>query len=78
MRHDEPKYSVTVGQTQVTVRKRGESALRVGTILGTEVQDGRQVIYVDRMLVPPGHVAMRDGWAAKGCISTILIGPEPT
>jgi len=75
MRHDESKYSVTVGQGQATIRKRGESQLRTGQILGREVQDGLQVIYLDRLLLPPGETELRDGWTATGCISTILTGP---
>lgn len=65
-------YTVTVGADCVTLRKKGESTLRVGQILGREVHDGHELVYVDRLLVPPGDITLNGDWSASGCVSTIL------
>ena len=65
-------YQLTIGTECVTLRKRGESRLRVGNLLAREVTDGVEFVYVDRLLVAPGSVDLSDGWTASGCISTIL------
>lgn len=70
-------YSITIGAECVTLRKRGESHLRVGTILGREMADDVERVYVDRLLLAPGDRELGDGWSATGCISTILLRVKP-
>lgn len=68
-------YTVTVGAQSVTLRRKGESSLRVANILGREVQDGQELIYLDRLVVPPGDISLGNEWSASGCVSTILMRP---
>lgn len=75
MKLHDGRYTVTVGQGEVALRTRGQSAIRTGRILGEEIEDGRRVVYVDRLLLPAGTWDLNDGWQASGCISTILVGP---
>lgn len=72
MKPRDDSYTVTVGQSEVTLRKRGQSTLRSAHILGEDQQAGKRIIYLDRLLLPPGNVDLGDGWSASGCVSSIL------
>ena len=66
-------YDVAVGLTHITVRRRGESAVLTGVLLGTEVIDGQVLCYADRLLLPAGEHSLNSQWSSTGCISTILL-----
>lgn len=68
----EDRYHVHIGTDCVTIRKKGESRLRVGTILGRESNESSEQIYVDRLLLSPGTKRLTTEWSASGCVSTIL------
>lgn len=72
MRPERINYDVTVGQTHVTLRKRGQSEMRTGVLLGSRVIDGHLYCYVDRLLLAPGEHTLTEEWSAEGCVSTIL------
>lgn len=65
-------YDVQIGAECVSLRRKGESRVRVGTILGREVVAGQEVVYVDRLLLSPGDHSLNAEWSARGCVSTIL------
>lgn len=71
------EYSIEIGAECATVRRRGTTATRVGVILGQEIGDGVELIYLDRLVLPPGDIQIDDNWSARGCISTILVFNKP-
>lgn len=72
MRPERINYDVTVGQTHITLRKRGQSEIRTGVLLGSRVIDGQLYCYADRLLLAPGEHTLTEEWSAEGCVSTIL------
>lgn len=66
-------YDVAVGMTHITIRRRGESTVRTGVLLGTEIIHGKVHCYADRLLLPAGDHELNDDWSSSGCISTILL-----
>lgn len=72
MRQRDDGYTVTIGQSDVSLRKRGQSNVRCARILGDEMHDGIRTLYLDRLLLPAGNVNLGEGWSASGCVSTIL------
>lgn len=70
------RISVRVGDTAVTLKLKGVSALRVGTILGrARLEDGRERIWVDRLLHDGGPITLSDGTTLSGAVSTIVMRP---
>lgn len=72
-------YTVSVGQDHVTVTKRNQRP-RVAKILDREFHSeaGLQVIFLDRLVCPPGGMHLNPEWSVSGCISSILLGPDDT
>ena len=69
-------YTVSVGLDHVTVTKNNQRP-RVAKILArdTHPATGLQVLFLDRLVCPPGGMHLNPEWSASGCISTILTGP---
>lgn len=72
MRHKEWKHEIVVGDGIVTVREKGQSALRVANILGTESCKDGTTYFLDRLVFRPGDRDLTDEWSASGCVSTVL------
>ena len=62
---------VYVGDEVVTVKRKGSSAVSCASILGTEVVDNVQCIYLDRIVHGPGESTLGQ-YAVKGAVSSIL------
>lgn len=70
------RVTVHVGEQAVTLKLKGVSALRVGSILGrTTLEDGRERIWLDRLLHEGGPVTLGNGIALSGAVSTIVTLP---
>jgi hypothetical protein len=72
-------YTVSVGLDHVTVTKNNQRP-RVARILARDPhpEAGLQVLFLDRLVCPPGGLPLNPEWSASGCISTILTGPADT
>lgn len=62
---------VFVGDSVVTVKRKGSSAVSCAQILGTEFVDGLQTIYLDRVIHGPGEQSLGE-FSVKGAVSSIL------
>jgi hypothetical protein len=70
------RISVRIGDKAVTLKLKGVSTLRVGTILGrVRLDDGRERIWVDRLLHEGGPITLSDGTTLSGAVSTIVTRP---
>lgn len=66
------KYDLTVGDTAVSIRKRGSSRIRTAQILGAkDYPDGSTTIWLDRLVCKDG-MELNPEWSASGVISTAL------
>lgn len=67
------RYEVHVGSDMVSVRRRGEFEFRTAVILGrSRLPDGRERLWLDRLVHGGGPLTLNDSWAAEGAVSTIL------
>ena len=62
---------IVIGEGRVTLRSNTSSTKRVAVILGREVHDRVETIWLDR-LVHRAADSFEDGWQASGCLSTVL------
>lgn len=69
------RMSFGVGEGVAVVRREGSSVPIVANILGVEVKDGIETVYLDR-LVHNGFQDWQD-WIAAGAVSTILSRESP-
>jgi len=71
--HPSEEYTVEVGESAVTVRKRGSSRVTVAQILGMTRDAAGQPnhIWLDRLVHPPGYDALGD-WQVRGAVCTEL------
>lgn len=75
-RNHKDLYTVRIGTEGVSVKARGESTLRVGTILGSRAEaDGTTTLWVDRLLHDGHPCTLRNGIHLGGAISTVLTVP---
>jgi len=72
MRRERHEYEISQGTDCITVRRRGESTLRVGTILGKEQGESGTTYYLDRLLLPAGNMDLDDRWSSSGCVSSVM------
>ena len=70
-RKSERRIEVTEGEGVVVLRREGERDVRTARVLGSRVQRGRRVLYLDRFVHQPADVF--EGWTAEGAITTILV-----
>jgi|GEM_PF-2135589 len=71
-------YRIRVGQDAVTIKVKGQNVLRVGTILGRmRLDDGRERIWLDRLLHPGGDIDLSCGTTLSGAVSTIVTRSLP-
>ena len=72
----EDRYTVLIGRESVTVKVKGEGALRVATILGRkQLPCGRERIWLDRLVHPGGPMTVPSGIELSGAVSTIVTAP---
>jgi hypothetical protein len=69
-RNQSPPLTVTIGEGVATIRREGSSVLLTAGILGRESENGRDRVYLDRMVHRPGESCV--GWELHGSYSTIL------
>ena len=69
------KVSITFGDGVAVIRREGVTTAIVAKVLGRELQGGRDVVYLDRLI----HDDEQDWqeWTASGAISTILARLQP-
>lgn len=69
---------VTVGESTVTMKKKGQSALVMANILGRTVDEAKnlETIWLDALVHSDNEEFA--GWQANGAISTILRRTVPT
>lgn len=73
----EDRYTVVIGRESVTVRVKGEGALRTATILGRkQLPCGRERIWLDRLVHPGGPMTVAAGIELSGAVSTIVTAPS--
>lgn len=72
--HDpvEPAH-VTVGATHVTIKRRGRSDMQTAAILGREMKDDGEHIWLDRVVHVNAAEIFADGWTGSGPVVTELI-----
>jgi len=71
MMNEHDHATLQVGDTEVAIRRRNRSGVRVATILGREVRDGYEYIYLDSLVHHVGEDTLGE-WRASGAVSTIL------
>ena len=69
------RMSVSFGGTSAVIRRDGSSSVILAEVLGKEVTDGVERVYLDRLV----HGRFEDWkeFSASGAISTILTRPAP-
>jgi hypothetical protein len=68
---DSGKATVSVGETEVSVKREGSSKTSVALILGKFEKEGVLVVALDRLVHQP-HEGSLGGWSVSGAITTIL------
>lgn len=64
--------TVTIGDTHVTLKRWGQSAVIVASILGREETGGQSVIWLDRVIHIGREETFSDDWEAEGAVVTRL------
>ena len=64
--------TLTIGDTHVTVKRSGQSAVTVAAILGREETTGQSVIWLDRVIHLGRDEAFSDDWEGAGAVVTRL------
>jgi hypothetical protein len=70
------EVSVTIGEDCVTLYEAGRTAAIVAKLLGREVREGYETLWLDR-IVHRANFQFTENWQASGAISTILTRPAP-
>ncbi|MEY2161339.1 hypothetical protein [Rhodanobacter sp. FW106-PBR-LB-2-11] len=65
--------TVAIGDTHVTLKRWGQSAVIVAAILGREETDGQSVIWLDRVIHIGCRETFSDDWEAEGAVVTRLV-----
>ncbi|ODU53079.1 MAG: hypothetical protein ABS98_01900 [Lysobacteraceae bacterium SCN 69-48] len=65
--------TVTIGDTHVTLKRWGQSAVIVAAILGREETTGQSVIWLDRVIHIGREESFSDDWEAEGAVVTRLV-----
>lgn len=64
---------VTITESHAVFRSSSQSVPQIAVILGRDVKDGFERIFLDRRIVP---TQLSNGWSASGAITTILSRPS--
>ncbi|CAE6967751.1 hypothetical protein [Paraburkholderia domus] len=70
------KATVSLGETEVSVKREGSSKTSVARILGTFEKEGIVFVALDRLVHQP-HEGSLGEWGVSGAISTILSRSSP-
>lgn len=63
--------SISIENSQLVIKRTGQSELEVGQILAIETVDQKQVIYVDRLMHDPSEKQIGN-YEVRGAISSIF------
>lgn len=63
-------YQVRFGPSTAIFERAGSSVAIVAEVLGREVRDGHELVYLDRLIHDPSTSVT--GWDCHGAITTIL------
>lgn len=67
--------TISIGTDSVVHRSQNSTNATVAKLLGREVRDGLEIVYLDRLIHETHHSEL-DGWALSGAISTVLQRPH--
>lgn len=63
--------TISIENSQLVIKRTGQSELEVGQILAIETVDQKQVIYVDRLMHDPSEKQIGN-YEVRGAISSIF------